>query len=505
MSILHDALGKLIDEYKNNEYVMSRLETYMTQLLPTALKSANTSFEEREERKQHLIQKRCEFIERFMYKNKNYYCPVNQLFLQYDGIHFVGHGEDDIQHQILSTITKERNLTAWKYKINNEIIRTIKARTPLHAIPESYTIQHTINMLMPNLFPSRYSAKYFLTLLGDNILGSGNRNNIYIISPCAKEIIQEIGHLWNIHFGPNNIVQNIKYKYYDHEYKNCRLLNINTDYISTYKNLAGNISKYIIDLLCVATHYSTRYGTADNYLDQCSDTILVDHVLYLTKRTSEEIVDSFIDSCIEDCKGSQMDTKNIIFIWKKFLKDNKLPNIIFYEPLKLILKNKLNYDKEADSFLNITSTSLPLVATFINFWDETYQKDENENELEIDELCFLFKKWANRSFSNITETFLLDLIRHYYPDVEIDSDKYLLNTSNTLWDKRGDVINYLELYKLHASDTKSIPTLCSAYGFYITKCDTETKKMCKVSKRYFEKISIEELGGDLDIDGIIYT
>ena len=30
-------------------------------------------------------------------------------------------GEDDIQHKILSTITKERILTVWKYKINNEI------------------------------------------------------------------------------------------------------------------------------------------------------------------------------------------------------------------------------------------------------------------------------------------------------------------------------------------------------------------------------------------------
>ena len=55
-----------------------------------------------------------------------------------------------------------------------KFIRTIKARSPLTAIPESYTIQHTINLFIPNLFSSKYSAKYFLTLLGDNIL---NKNS----------------------------------------------------------------------------------------------------------------------------------------------------------------------------------------------------------------------------------------------------------------------------------------------------------------------------------------
>ena len=277
---LRNFLETLIEKHKDNEYIMNRLELYMKNILPTTLDSLQASYEKREERKQTLTQNTENFIEKYMITNKNYYCPVNRLFLRYDGIHFIGYGEDDIQHNILSAISRERNLSAWKYKINNVVLKKIKLKSPLDAIPESFTIQHTINMLTPYLFKSRYSAKHFLTILGDNIRGE-NSNVIYITSPKAKEIIQEIGLLWNTHFGQNNIVQNIKYKYYDHDYSNCRLLPINTNF--SYKNIASEISKYIIDLLSVSAHYSRRYSSADKYLINCADTAYVEHVLYLKK------------------------------------------------------------------------------------------------------------------------------------------------------------------------------------------------------------------------------
>ena len=220
--------------------------------------------------------------------------------------------------------------------------------------------------------------------------------------------------MWNTHFGQNNIVQNIKYKYYDHDYSNCRLLSINTEYLSTYKSVASEISKHIIDLLSVSAHYSRRYGSADKYLVNCADTAYMEHVLYLTRNTSTEIVNNFITECVEDCTGSFMETKNMIFIWKKYLKEKNLPNIIFHEPLKVLLKEKIKFDDSKDAFVNVTSTSIPLVASFITFWDTTCIIDNhNDSDIEIDELCFLFKKWSNRLVTNLTETFLLDLIRHF--------------------------------------------------------------------------------------------
>ena len=81
MSELHAALDNLINKYKNNDYVTSRIEIYMTQLLPAALENANKDYMQRLQRKQTLNQNRVDFVERFLYKNKFYYCINSKLFM----------------------------------------------------------------------------------------------------------------------------------------------------------------------------------------------------------------------------------------------------------------------------------------------------------------------------------------------------------------------------------------------------------------------------------------
>jgi hypothetical protein len=149
----------------------------------------------------------------------------------------------------------------------------------------------------------------------------------------------------------------------------------------------------------------------------------VEHSLFLTKNTPESIVDSFIEKSLKPCVSNGIDTKNIIFLWKKFLDELSIPNIIFYEALKILLKNKLNYDEATDCFLGITSIHLPVVAQFLKFW-ETNIIDCDENEMEIEQLCSLFKTWSNNKTSN--DTLVLDLIQHFYPELVIEN-KYILN------------------------------------------------------------------------------
>ena len=72
MSELHIALDSLINKYKNNDYIMSRIEIYMKQLLPAALENENKDYMHRLQRKQTLNQNRIDFVERFLYKNKAY-------------------------------------------------------------------------------------------------------------------------------------------------------------------------------------------------------------------------------------------------------------------------------------------------------------------------------------------------------------------------------------------------------------------------------------------------
>jgi hypothetical protein len=496
---LHTTLAGMIEQYSGNEYIMGRLCNYVETVLPAALKNWEKTHQQREERKQQLTSDRNEFTERFMHKSNCFYTPQNELFVRYDGHHFSAYSEDDIQHQILTTITAEKSLVAWKHKIKNNIIKRIRDKSPLAAIPESQTIQFAITSIYPQIFPSKNHAKYFLTVVGDALLGKNEDNLIYIASPSAKELVREIGNQGYTYFGMSNVLQMIKFKFYDHSYTSCRLLHVNDD--GKPISISWDVSKYILDILCVATHYSQRYGSADGFLKQCTETRLIDHALYLHRNTPETIVDLFLEKTIQPCQSASIRCKNMIFLWKKFLEEKNVPNIMFYGSLKTMFKNKLAYSEDDDCFTNVTSIHLPLVASFMQFWETTISEDEGELEIEIDELSSVFKNWAGKSFTNATDELLLELIRHFYPDVAIEEDKYILNIKCSLWDKRQDVLNSLELFKMTCLETEetALQSLYGAYQFY----STQNKADCVVSKCYFEKVAMEVMGPFVDEDEVI--
>ncbi len=428
--ILHQNLDKMIQKYSNNEYVFGRLMNYMENLLPTALENATDIQKQREERRNQLTANRDEFTTRFLQTNRYFYSSQTELFLYYDGLHFVMHSEDDIQHQILSTISSEKCLREWKHKVNKNIIKRIKERSPLNVTPESATIQFVINTLCPLLFPTRNHGKYFLTIIGE-CLATKNAATIYILNPALKEIMREISNQCYTYLGLANIFSNIKFKYYDHNYQNCRLLAIDKMYGFYGRKkitVPPLLSKYMLDFVCVAAHYAERYSSADHFLEICNDARLVEHSLFLTKNTPESMVDTFIEKSLTSCAAaSTIDSKNIIFLWKKFLEELSIPNIIFYDALKTQLKNKLNYDELTDCFIGVTSIQLPLVAQFLKFWEANITESGDElNELAIENICALFKTSVNVT-KPITDALIFELIQHFYPEVVIENNKTILN------------------------------------------------------------------------------
>jgi hypothetical protein len=533
---MHEILDGLITKHQNNEYVYGRLVHYIETLLPAALDNATEVNKQREERRSQLSANRDEFTARFLSKNNYFYSPQTELFLHYDGRHFVVRSEDDIQHQILTTISSEKCLREWKHKVNKNIIKRIKERSPLNAIPESVTIQAVINSLCPAIFPTRNQVKYFLTIVGECIAHKTNTDTdtntvadtvvatvatadaplIYIFPPALKEIIREIGNQCYTFFGMPNLFTHIKFKYYDHNYQECRLLAI--ERTSGRKKIEMPIffTKHMLDFLCVASHYATRYGNADKFLNQCNESRLVEHALFLKRNTPESIVGKFIEKSLSFCAiTSTIDFKNMIFLWKKYLDECGIPNIIFHETLKSFLKNKFSYDETKECFMGVTSIHLPVVSHFLKFWEETITEGlantENEDELdmdelELDEICALFKQWssiaANKANKhNINELFILDLIQHFYPDLVIVENKYILRLKCKLWNKSADVINAMKLYQgnnnLQSDTEENTSVLYDAYDFYCSLNKNKTNLL--VSKPYFEKIAITTILKTLDI------
>jgi hypothetical protein len=243
----------------------------------------------------------------------------------------------------------------------------------------------------------------------------------------------------------------------------------------------------MIDLFCVAAHYSTRFTSADAFIEKmCKDQTIKEHAFYLKGVTDDEIISRFISSTMEPCKGVHITWKNMLYLWKIFIEEEKIPNVFFTHVLKKHIMKRIEYTTSTEDgdaanddvtpstgdsgempeipeipeihdnkevFLNMTSKHLPIVSKFMLFWNENITCSHNEIELEIDELSTLFLNYGNvyhgnqKNVQTITDQTILGFIRHFLPDICIEEDKYLMNIGCKLWDKKQEIMTGIEEFK----------------------------------------------------------
>jgi hypothetical protein len=527
-------IADLYSKYKNYPYVLHRLNMHIENL-PATLEQEAENYEKRQNRNALLNNEQQTFIQVFLKKHKYFYYAQNNTFFEYDNKHYSKIKEDDILYNLLTGISKDDILIQWKYKTKTNVIKLIKERNLLKSIPETYTIQRILKFLSPAIFKTKNEAKYFLTILGDNILKKKN-NNIYLTNPTTKKLLNEIDHLAWVFLGINNVNSNFITKYHENnDYENYRLINtLDTISIEFIQEI---VRKLGLDLLCVACHYSTRYTNSDNFLETKIEDELKNRVLFLKMNTPKTIIDTFCEQCIEQLPNVKMDNslnananvkkmnysitwKNMHFIWKKFLSNMGMPNIIFYNTIKNILKERFEYDETNDTFYDVTSKYLPVVSEFIKFWDDTiiydiefngslqltsplcsptdyyllntYDPTANvvldanvppdtnvfTNELEIGEILALFKYWCKTNNSDIPTTIMslstfyeneiIKLLRHFYPNIKILDNKFIPNIQCNMWNKNKDIDNALKFLKLQYKKQNKdvIIDFSDAYYFY---------------------------------------
>jgi len=433
-------LQNLYEKYENNEYMLKRIHNHIAIYLPKTLENELNNFEKRTVRTNKLTTDQDIFIKVFLNKNRYYY--FNFSFYEYNGKDYKMVKEDDIHHKLLSTISADRVIMPWKHKTKINILKRIKESSLFTSIPDTYTIQNIITYLCPAIFATKNEVKYFLTIIGDNILKK-NQTLIYLTSNKTKKLLIEIDNL-AITIGITNSTHNFITKYHEaHVYSLYRIFNINE---SISENIWKNILKDIgLNMLCVGTHYSNRYGNAENYINK-SDEPLQKYTLFLKDNNPSNIAQQFISKSLTKTEDNSctMSWKNIHYIWKLYLSNLNLPNVIYYNTLKTILKEHFAYNEEFDTFSNMTSKYLPRVSSFLLFWDKTISETQND-EIEIDELIGLFKPYQS---SALTDVEILKIIRHFYTSVEIIDNKYILNIKCSLWDKSIAINKVLELIKM---------------------------------------------------------
>jgi len=483
-----DSINGLHTKYKEQPDVLHKMEEYMHKQLPHAL----DLFVDRINRKQNLETQSKFYIDKFLNnpEQQYFYIPQSQLFILYNGEKYTLISEDTIWHTLLTDISTKPHLIPWKHKIKNLVIKKIKEdNSLLSSIPESSTIQYVIQHLTPILFRSKSESKYFLTLLGDNILKKSNkicqfaRNESKDFLTCLQDHIQCI-------LGAQCLpVNTIKLKYYNQVFSDCRVISFN-DSVKIRYCWNGFLKSHILDVIAVACHYSNQFQSSDNYIEtHCQNTEAMHSISYLSKTNGELLVNKFISEWLEPSTGSgEIKWVEMYYLWKSFIMSEcKFPIMpVHIKQFKNALGSKICYNESLDLYFKVTSSKLAYNKTFQNFWQTTITK--GDDEFEISELWSLYLKWMrekNAEVSGINEDKMYFLIEHFGGSPI--TDKFVLSIKCSLWDKQEeitDIINQLKVdYNFCQEDDISI------YQLYKDYCKRILGTISKrtVSKKYFEK------------------
>ena len=141
---LKNIIEQLYSKYNNNEYILGRIRAHITNL-ENVLETENKKNDERIVKYNELSFEQDNFCKIFLSKYQYYFMSNSNAFYKYDGKHYRIINEDEIYHNILTSLTEEPKLSQWKHKTKQIIIKQIKDRYLLKSTPESYTIQNVIN------------------------------------------------------------------------------------------------------------------------------------------------------------------------------------------------------------------------------------------------------------------------------------------------------------------------------------------------------------------------
>ena len=551
-------IESLYSRYDNDLYMTSKIHHYINIQLPTLLENMKSIREKNLQRtEEHTLEQQA-FMNGYLSKHNYYYNPATETFYLYDGLHYSEISEDNILHDIVSSISKVRNpkLMNWKHKTKVSILKKIKENHLSKTIPESDTIQMVLQELSPYICNSKVESKYLLTILGDNILKK-NLSLLHFVSPSIKEFLKCINQfcLEKLHV---HCTQTFKYKHHEKhldQISECRL--VPTAVIETDRNLTDVYENLLsdsgLDILCVALHYSRKYTSSDEYImDKSNDTEFTQYIFELKNTTPLEKIQQFVREYINvydsevEISGQNNTSPQILtsssppeesfllnhlqtwgpvktlswgevqYLWKEFLQIHKLPPNLYQTVYKKILTETCfpsQYNIEKDEFSSLGSSHIPLIQKFLKFWNETSIEDSSSYvELEIEEIATLFKRWIKNSGKKnqkylIKESKILDILSYFKPELEIVDNKYIYHVRNQLWDKDMDIEIALGTLKDKTDiQNHSYPTI-TLYDAYLYYCkfhnttnleDGKNTKPLLTSKSYFEKYVFHQYGSYLN-------
>jgi len=433
-----NVIDALREKYKNHEYMRQKVEDYLTNL-PELMATFEEEYEKKQQKKQLLTEKREEFIAWFLKQFTFLYIPQTEVFVQYTDEYKVVQ-EDSIVHLICSYLDK--SLLSSKTKIISVMLKRIKENLFLQS-----SNTHTSKMVRNELPFPKEIATYFLTILGDVLLGKNEC--IFYLDVSYKPFLKMIHQ--SFCFLLHKSLDVFKHKYYDHTYDLCRVIpGICKEYspVST------------LDMIIAAVTYSNQYGNSDEFLKQKNRK----DVLLLKQNTPESLVQLFLESYTT--KGGTMVYRDVYFLWKTFLKSKYLPFVVSQQNFKAILQQMGICEGDV---CQLTTTMQTNLLKFKHFWDK-YMIPDEEYSYDLQEIVDVFQKQER---TTLTVDMMKEVLSVEYPSVMMEGNT-IMYYKCTIWNKNVDIDMAMNLC-----------TQEDKYAFYEHYTKINHKKCA--SKEYFEK------------------
>ena len=387
-----DSILELIEKYKTNPYMNDKLALYLANL-PQLMQTIETHHNEKTAQLNELNEKKEAYIQHFMVQHLIFYIPQTEIFIEYIDHNYSIISEDDITHYILSEL-QHNELKIWKYKIKKHILKRIKENLFSSSIPDPITIKSVIQNL--SIFLTKNHVKYFLTILGDSMLGKKDQPYIYFIDNSFKSMIRKFAEQIYI-MTTKSVSDTFKYKFYDHKYEHCRIIT------GICPELYPSPTK-ILNIISVSNYLSTKYSNAEGFLTQCDDTEFINTTLYLKLNNSEKIISMFIDETMHS--NGSMSYKNFYFLWRSYLKQKNLPLIISHSNFKNSI-TQMNLCK--DDIVPLTSKQLYIQNVKLFLDNHPYFEDQYD-------LSDLLTTYNELHEIKLTEDMFRDIIILLHPN-----------------------------------------------------------------------------------------
>lgn len=481
--------GVLCEKYENDSFFLSKMRE-LIECIEEKITHQREVQLSREERKHKLNSEKEMFIKEFIDTHIYFYIPESEMFIEYDGERYNQLNENKIWSEIYREINQNNNLSPWKQKVRVELMSLIKKNTiyNVQLIPETNTIQTVLQIMQSIVTPNKHLSKYLLTLLGDSLLKKSN-NNIIITTNNIDIFINDLE--FQIHHYMKCYFKDIfKHKYYNHNYGNIRILQTkecdNNSFI-----WGSTLKQFVFDIIFVACHYSKRYKSADNYINNyCNDTETVNNVLICRNNSKTQILEGFVNTMFERNDKLCVFKKDLKYLVNQYFETINIPKIVFYADVDDYFRENYTYETIEDNneiiFKGITAKNSNFISSFLFFFNETFTINKHtDTSFELDELLFIYSKKQKNKKYELNEKMLISLIKHYYNDVEITNNKYFKNIQCNIWDKKQDIQLFLNDHNTCYDNSGCDLSHDKLYEEYFKWCELN-KKQFIVSKNYFD-------------------